>query len=244
MGWSYEFFVYHLLTLNSLLQTSPSNKYETILEDEYMEKHLVKAVNSSRYTKNQLAVPHSWRLPACIDCLRIETELDCVVVGCWATLGAGAVLLYFIQRYMFMGKGHTSIFLFAGTTGLNLMTKPHHQLNAEMMSIGLGRKKTQIEIEMLKAFIVSPTLCLISNSQTLLRLCCKPAMTVPMEIGLLVHRVHLGRVAVVAGAAGANKGLLRKDKKKKNNPPPEGRVGENSRLHQVKALMSIPDVPC
>ena len=78
-----------------------------------------------------------------------------------------------------------------------------------------GPKKTQIEMEMLKAFIVSPTLC-----QTLLRLCCKPAMTVPMETGLLVHRVHLGRVAVVAGAAGANKGLLR------------------------KALMSIPDVPC
>ena len=78
MGRSYDFFVYHLLTLNSLLQTSPSNKYETIREDEYMEKHLVKA-----------------------------------------------------------------------------------------------------------------------------------------ETGLLVHRVHLGRVAVVAGAAGANKGLLRKDKKKK-----------------------------
>ena len=60
MGRSYDFFVYHLLTLNSLLQTSPSNKYKTILEEEYMEKHLVKAVNSSRFTKNQLAVPHSW----------------------------------------------------------------------------------------------------------------------------------------------------------------------------------------
>ena len=93
MGRSYDFFVSHLLILNSLLQTSPSNKYEAILEDEYMEKHLVKAVNASLYTKNKLAVPHFWQLPACIDCLRIETELDCVVVGCWATLGAGTVLL-------------------------------------------------------------------------------------------------------------------------------------------------------
>ena len=101
-------------------------------------------------------MPRSRRLPACIDRQHIETELDCVVDGCWGTLGAGADLLYPIQRYTFMGESRTSIFLFGGTTRVNPMTKPHHQLDAEMMAIGLGQKEAQKATETLKAFIVSP----------------------------------------------------------------------------------------
>ena len=55
-----------------------------------------------------------------------------------------------------MGESRTSIFLFGSTTRVNPMTKPHHQLDTEMMAIGLGQKEAQKATETLKAFIVSP----------------------------------------------------------------------------------------
>ena len=168
-------FVHRLLILNSPLQTSPSNKYKDILENEYMEQHLVKAVDASLYAKNKLAVPPSWRLPACINRQHIQTELDCIMDGCWGTLGVGAALLYLIQRYQFMGEHRTSIFLFSGTTGLNPMTKPHHQLDSEMMAISLEQKEAQKAIETLKLYM-----CPLPSALS-------PAVTLAMGTGLLVH---------------------------------------------------------
>ena len=74
-----------------------------MMENKYKEKHMVKAVDSSLYAKNRLAVPCMWRLLACINRPGVRMELDCVVYRCWGTLGAGAALLYFIQRYTFIG---------------------------------------------------------------------------------------------------------------------------------------------
>ena len=152
----------------------------------------MKAVGASLYAKNRMGLPRLWRLPAGIDCQHIQTELDCVVDGCWGTLGAGPALFYLIQRYN-LGteqEERTSIFLFGKTTGLNPMTKPHHQLDAEMMDIGPCQNEAKKAMETLRSFDVSPTLRLISNRQTSLTLCCKPAVTLAMGTGLLVHRVQ------------------------------------------------------
>ena len=89
-----------------------------------------------------------------------------------------------------MGTERTSIFLYGGTMGLNPMIKPHHQLDSELMAISLGQKKAQKTLETLMAFNIFPTLRLISDSQTLLTLCFKPAVTLAMGTGLLVHRVQ------------------------------------------------------
>ena len=148
------------------------------------------SVAASLYAKKRLAMLRSWLLPVCIDCQHIQTELDVLTDGCWGAFAGGACLLYLIQQYKFMGTERTSIFLYGGTMGLNPMIKPHHQLDSELMAISLGQKKAQKTLETLMAFNIFPTLRLISDSQTSLTLCFKPAVTLAMGTGLLVHRVQ------------------------------------------------------
>ena len=182
-------YVYHLLILNTHLKTS-KHDYDNVILEDFVKNHLYFAVEATLETKRRLAQPKSWRLPVAVDYDQVKIELDCLSDGEWGFLGAGATILYLIQSYKWQGLERTSIFLHWGSTGLNPTTRPHHQLDAERMAIILAQKEAFTALETLKSYNVSLAPRLISETQTLLSLCCKPAVTLSLGTGLPVSRVQ------------------------------------------------------
>ena len=141
-------FTYRLLTINTELQTEgdkpdENSKYYNILSTDYVKNNMYYMVAANLKAQNNLAQPRMWRLPICVNYSGVEVELDSFLDGAWGALGAGACLVYLIQRYVWQGEERVSIFLYGGACTLNPLLKPHHQLDAELAGVGLAQKEVQ-----------------------------------------------------------------------------------------------------
>ena len=54
-----------------------------------------------------------------------------------------ACILYLIRRFKWRGSTRTSIFLYGSAMGMNSLTKPTHQVDAELAAIQLAVKETK-----------------------------------------------------------------------------------------------------
>ena len=180
-------FTYRLLVINTELQTSDkkddSSKYDDLFSTDYVTNHLFYMVEGNLTAQADVTQPRTWRLPVCVNYSDVEVELNSLSDGSWGALGAGACLVYLIQRYHWDNEERVSIYLYGGACGLNSLLKPHHQLDAELAGVGLAQKEVQKALESLKTFNLTPKPRLISDSQTSLSLCCKPAVTLVLGTG-------------------------------------------------------------
>ena len=182
-------FVYRLLVLDTPLSTS-ADKYDDLLTDEYVSHHLFYSVEATIEATRRLAQPRSWRLPLAVDYSKVEIEMDVLCDGAWGCLAGGACLLYLVQRYPWMGENRTSIFLYGGTTGMNPLTRVHHQVDSELLGAQLATKETEKALDNLKDVGVRIQPRLISDSQTILSMFSKPAIQMTLGTGLIVTRVQ------------------------------------------------------
>ena len=104
----------------------------------------------------RLSRPRTWQLPLCVDRSTIRVELDTICDGQWSVLGGSASLTYLLQRYKWKNEDQVSIYLYGGSTSLNPMLKPHHQLSSELGGMQLAQKATDAALESLKDFNLAP----------------------------------------------------------------------------------------
>ena len=99
-------------------------------------------------------------------------------------------MVFLIQRYPWQGQERTSINLFSATTGLNSLLCIHHQIDSKLLGMSLSTKDTVKALTNLKDFNIKIKPRLLSDSQTCLSLCCKPATQLTLGPGLIVSRLQ------------------------------------------------------
>ena len=142
-------FCYRLIILNTELQTTDNgnkngtvkNKYNDLLPTDYVKNHLFHMVRANLKCKATPFQKRSWRLPVCIKSSEITYEMDAISDGCYGVLGGGAALVYLLQRYTWNGQDQVHIFLYSGSSALNPMLTPSHQLDSELIGFQIAQKE-------------------------------------------------------------------------------------------------------
>ena len=137
------------------------DKYNDLITDKYVSHHLFYSVEATIEAARRLAQPRSWRLRLAVDYSQVEIEMDVYCDGAWGCL---ACLLYLVQRYQWMGEGRTSIYMYGGATGMNPLTRVHHQVDSELLRAQLATKDTEKALDSLKDVGVRIRPRLISDS--------------------------------------------------------------------------------
>ena len=179
-------FCYRLAVVDSRADAD----YNTPLSDVFVRLHLAPGVQALLYAKRHLVQRRSWRLPPCIDYRQVTPELPVLCDGAFGILSASAAVAFLVQRYQFAGEERASIHLYGASTELSPLTKPHHQVDAEMAAADLAQKQAVKARRSLAEAGLEVEPHLISDSQTVLTICTKMAVALELAAGLVVSRVQ------------------------------------------------------
>ena len=126
----------------------------------------------------------------CVNYDEIEMSMDVLCDGCYRVLAGGATLIYIVQQYQWLGTPRVSVYLYGGATGLSPLSCVHHQLDSEILGLSMATKETEKALSALKDFNINLNPCLLSDSQTMLSMLCKPAVQLTLGTGLVVSRTQ------------------------------------------------------
>jgi hypothetical protein len=175
----------------AVVDSPPGSTYNTKLSDIFVANHLAPGIEALLYAKRHLAQHRSWRLPACIDYANVRAELPILVDGAFGILSGAAAISYLVQRYQFGGQERAKIYLYGAATELSPLSKPYHQVQAEMAAADLGQKQAVRGRRYLAEAGLAVTPHLLSDSQTVLTICSKMAVSLELATGLVVSRVQM-----------------------------------------------------
>ena len=122
------------------MATEPGSVYDTELTKEYVSKHLFYSVEATLEVK-KLSQPRSWRIQSCVSYDEIEMSTDVLCDRCYGVLPRGPMLLYIVQTYQWLGSPRVSVYLYGGATGLNPLSRTHHQLDSNIMELFLATRE-------------------------------------------------------------------------------------------------------
>ena len=174
----------------AVVDSPADSDYNTRLSDIFVRLHLAPGVQALLHAKRHLVQRRSWRLPPCIDYSKVKAELPVLCDGAFGILSASSAVAYLVQRYQFAGEDRASVHLYGASTELSPLTKPHHQVDAEMAAADLAQKQAVKARRSLAEAGLEVEPHLVSDSQTVLTICTKMAVALELAAGLVVSRVQ------------------------------------------------------
>lgn len=174
----------------SLIDSPAGAGYDTRLSEAFVKNHLAPGIGSLLHAKRHLQRARSWRLPPCVDYKQVTAEVPVLCDGAHGVLSASAAISYLVQRYTFQGKKRVKVYLYGASTALTPLSKPFHQVQAEMAGLDIATKEAIKAKQTLGDAGVQVFPHLISDSQTALSICCKSAVCMELATGLVISRVQ------------------------------------------------------